>query len=86
MLVYPIANFVNWSFVFALGSHTNKEMKNLRLKFNREYQGMISPTDPSINCVKQTNDLMGWAISYKFIKELNFDEIAKNEVSLYRIV
>lgn len=66
-----IANYVHWNLVYRLVGTTNKRMADLKYEFN------WIPTDLDQSCANEANELLGFAISQKYV-ESNFD--GKNEV------
>jgi len=70
---------VHWRLVNSLLSETTQQMKDLEFAFKKAMSGTISPSALSITCADKINNLLGYAVSYKYI-ETNFDEQAKTEV------
>ena len=74
-----IANYVHWRFVYSLSSSTTQQMRDLQFEFNKVVYGTTAPTAWSITCADTANNLLGYAVSNKYIEE-NFQENAKTEV------
>lgn len=70
MLIFNnAANYVQWRFVHILSSATTQEMWDLRLVFNQALHG--TTTSPPIACADTVNDLLGFAVSKKYIETIS---------------
>ncbi len=65
--------------MYSLSSSTTQQMRDLQFEFNRVVYGTTAPTAWSITCADTANNLLGYAVSNKYIED-NFKEEAKTEV------
>lgn len=61
---------------------TTQQMRDLKFAFKQVLHGTTAQNDRSTTCADSTNNLLGFAVSNKYV-EINFEEQAKFEVLVF---